>query len=583
MPLSQLVPSYELPSAATSEEHMTTTLATTTLTLPGLIGVRLEDSPVLLNGEQIVRVAALLMQHRPQGPRNYCFVGGALGRAIGSNLPAQVIPLQRLFGNDPFLVMVGSHAALALLCMPDQASRSYRTRIYSEIDIADRAALALAHFSDAPDLLDVRCDQNQQRTFIGSILSALIADPQLSALDLAELVPSERRRITQLREQPANTPPAPSQSVPPPPATRPAPAPVVPGRVLTDRRAPMTGLIRHLREHVILVDQEGRVAGFSPSASELLGLNDHLIGQPFVEGPFAVFAPILTDALIGELSGSRSVRLANGTQVNVAISSIDHGTWALFIEPTEASHASVPAPTAGPATAALHEQTETNRSDRFMESFANGLRSPLRSLRDLIAQLPAAGQLNEQQSRLVGQIVKLNGEIMLLVNDLFVLGQMRMHIPEGRMPLRVDLLIEAAVGTQYAEFGRRGQTVELNIAPNLPMVPGSEEGLWRALAGLIDNAIKYSPQGARIVVSALQANQMVEISVADSGPGLEADELDQVFDPFYRAPSTAALGIPGRGLGLTIARAVVDQHGGRLVAASERGKGSCFTMQLPIE
>jgi signal transduction histidine kinase len=531
------------------------------------------------------------MQQRPQQPKNYCFVGGALGRALGSNLPDQVIPLQRLFGNDPFLVMVGSHAALALLCMPDQASRSYRTRIYTEIDIADRAALALAHFSDAPDLLDIRCDPHQQRAFLGAILVALISDPQLQDVDLAELIPSERRRIAQMREQQTSTPPAPSKSVPPAPIPTPAPTPaarpvqtpVVPGRMLTDRRAPMTGLIRHLREHVILVDQEGRVAGFSPSASELLGLNDHLIGQPFVEGPFAVFAPILTDALIGELSGSRIVRLTTGQQVSVSISSIDHGTWALFLEPVEAPSANAPAAGAGPAAAALHEQAEINRSDRFMESFANGLRAPLRSLRDLIAQLPAAGQLNDQQSRLVGQIVKLNGEIMLLVNDLFVLGQIRMHIPEGRMPLRVDLLIEAAVGTQYAEFGRRGQTVELNIDPHLPMVPGSEEGLWRALAGLIDNAIKYSPQGARIVVSAMQANQTVEISVADSGPGLERDELEQVFDPFYRAPSTAALGIPGRGLGLTIARAVVDQHGGRLVAASERGKGSRFTIQLPIQ
>jgi signal transduction histidine kinase len=225
--------------------------------------------------------------------------------------------------------------------------------------------------------------------------------------------------------------------------------------------------------------------------------------------------------------------------------------------------------------------SEIERIERFLTSFSNGMRAPLRALRDLIAQVPTAGELNEQQTRLIGQVVKLNSEIMLLVNDLFVLGQMRMQSPENKVPLRVDLLIEAAVGTQYAEFGRRGQKVELDIPLGLPQVVGSEEGLWRAVTALLDNAIKYCPTGASIVVRVSHQGREVVVAVEDDGEGLAADDIELVFDPFYRAANAERMGVAGRGLGLTIAKAVIEQHGGRLWCVSTPGQGATFALSLP--
>ena len=206
---------------------------------------------------------------------------------------------------------------------------------------------------------------------------------------------------------------------------------------------------------------------------------------------------------------------------------------------------------------------------------------PLRELRELITRVPVAGELNEQQSRLIGQVVKLNSELTMLVNDLLALGQIRLESSEHRSPLRLDLLIDAAVGTQYAEFGRRGQHVTTDLPSGLPRISGSEEGLGRAIAALIDNAIKYSPTGARIHVKAYQAGNEVIVAVEDTGPGLNPDELEQVFDPFFRAESTAQLGISGRGLGLTITKAVIEQHDGRIWATSTPGAGSSFAFSLP--
>ena len=147
--------------------------------------------------------------------------------------------------------------------------------------------------------------------------------------------------------------------------------------------------------------------------------------------------------------------------------------------------------------------------------------------------------------------------------------------------VRLDLLIEAAVSTQYAEFGRRGQHVTTDIPPGLPRVIGSEEGLGRAVAALIDNAIKYSPSGAQIHVAVRREGGSLLVSVADSGPGLDEAELAQVFDPFYRAAGAERAGVSGRGLGLTIAKAVIEQHDGQIWAVSEPGRGSTFAFRLP--
>jgi signal transduction histidine kinase len=562
---------------------MTDTLAPTALTLPSLIGIPIDQSRCLLNGEQVVRLGTLLIQLRPQGTKSFCFVGGALGRALNGTIPPRIIPLQRLFGDDPFVVVLGPQGAAAFLTatsVTSAGSRQYHASLYTDLAIVDQAALALAHYSDAPELLDIRCDAMHQRTFAHTLATALLAEPLLQQIDFEEFMPNDRRRIAQIRNQSIVTTPAP-QPAPVRPATM-APAKIT--RTITDRRAPITELIRHLAQAVILIDAEGHLAGYSPAAASLLELGEAALGQSVLHGVAAAFAPVLTDALIGELSGPRMVILPNNEIVQVTISAVDHGTWALFITPTTIPNPVHPTVSAPPVPVVLPEiaaAAESQRAERFMASFANGMRAPLRALRDQIAQLPAAGELNDQQARLVGQLVKLNGEIMLLVNDLFVLGQMRMHVPESRVPLRIDLLIEAAVGTQYAEFGRRGQSVEMAISPDLPTVPGSEEGLWRALAAIIDNAIKYSPAGAAITIQAIPEQQFVRVTVSDSGPGLTSEELEQIFDPFYRAPSTESLNVPGRGLGLTIARAIVEQHGGLLTAESTMGAGTILTMLLP--
>jgi signal transduction histidine kinase len=334
---------------------------------------------------------------------------------------------------------------------------------------------------------------------------------------------------------------------------------------------------------VLLLDSQGRLTTVTPSALRTLGLPPSVIGQVLADSPASFLVPLLAEALLDDEVGTQEITLPNGQLLNVVVKPIDQGGWAFQLlrpaapVPTQAL-ALIPVPQPIPSPTAV---PEGERIERFLTTFSNGIRTPLRALRDLIAQVPVAGALNDQQGRLIGQVVKLNSEIMMLINDLFALGQMRLQSPESRMPLRLDLLVEAAAGTLYAEFGRRGQQAVLEIPTDLPQITGSEEGLWRAVSAILDNAIKYSPTGATITVSVVQQAHEAVVSVKDTGAGLAPDELEQVFDPFYRAHSSQHLDIPGRGLGLAIAKAVVEQHGGRIWATSVIGEGSTFSFSLP--
>src|SRR5262249_62121968 len=105
----------------------------------------------------------------------------------------------------------------------------------------------------------------------------------------------------------------------------------------------------------------------------------------------------------------------------------------------------------------------------------------------------------------------------------------------------------------------------------------------RVLANLLENAAKYSPPGSGICVSAVAfPDRRVELTVEDAGPGIPSDLLERVFDPFVRAPNTAQTSVPGSGLGLWIARSIVQAHGGQIRAENRTEGGARLVVSLPL-
>jgi histidine kinase len=108
------------------------------------------------------------------------------------------------------------------------------------------------------------------------------------------------------------------------------------------------------------------------------------------------------------------------------------------------------------------------------------------------------------------------------------------------------------------------------------------ERVHQVLFNLLDNAVRFTPAGGRITITASRHNGAVDVAVADTGPGIQAEHLPRVFDRFYRVDEARSRDDGGTGIGLAIARSVVEAHGGRIWAESEPGRGSTFTFELPV-
>jgi two-component system sensor histidine kinase KdpD len=131
-------------------------------------------------------------------------------------------------------------------------------------------------------------------------------------------------------------------------------------------------------------------------------------------------------------------------------------------------------------------------------------------------------------------------------------------------------------------MGRRleGHPVSTDLPATLPLVPIDGALIEQVFFNLLDNAVKYTPEGCPIEITARASNGAVAVSFADRGPGLPADDLDRVFEKFYRAKAATARG--GAGLGLTICQAIVGAHGGRIWAENRPGGGLVFHFTLPL-
>ena len=223
--------------------------------------------------------------------------------------------------------------------------------------------------------------------------------------------------------------------------------------------------------------------------------------------------------------------------------------------------------------------------DQFLSIAAHELRNPVTVVKgtaDLLSRAVASGTVDERQRKLVQNIAKAADRLVALTDDLLDIS--RIQVGQLQLqPEHVDLrqLVDD-VGSRYREqlAGQHRLELELPAAP-CPIVADASR-LEQVLVNLLDNAVKYSPEGGAIEVAVREEGAGALIQVRDEGIGLPPRAAETIFEPFGRGANTR--GIPGMGLGLSICRSIVERHGGRIWAESRgEGCGTTLTVWLPYD
>ena len=212
------------------------------------------------------------------------------------------------------------------------------------------------------------------------------------------------------------------------------------------------------------------------------------------------------------------------------------------------------------------------------------LRTPLNAIIGYSEMLQEEAR-DLQQDAFIPDLEKINAAAkhqLSLINDILDLAK----IEAGRMELELTdfhlpTVIDTAVTLVRERAGRRGITLQATVDPQLGDVRADERKLKQVMLNLLSNAIKFTPEGGRIDVRAGVHDEIVEVSVADTGVGIAPEDQQAVFEEF-RQVGTADKKVEGTGLGLALSRRFVELHGGRIWVESQVGEGSTFTFTLPV-
>jgi len=328
-------------------------------------------------------------------------------------------------------------------------------------------------------------------------------------------------------------------------------------------RAKLDTILREIEDAVIVTDADLRLLLANNAARSAFDLTDVALGQPLADViPLKSVLDLFDQRKLRSQAWRADIVLADGRtlqgQLSV-LSGIGYG-------------------------AVLHDITRLKELDKIKSEFvsivSHDLRTPLTAIRGYVELLPRVGPLNEQQRDFVARVEYSMTNIVSLISDLLDIGRVEAGVDWEMKPLALDAIVHDAVEELQSEAAKAQHHLTAQLAPLSPAL-GNARRLRQVVNNLVGNALKYTPAGGQVSVIAREDGEFLFLQVRDTGIGIALEDQRHIFDKFYRVRSDATERISGSGLGLSIVKAIIEKHNGRVWVESEPGKGSTFTVVLP--
>jgi len=329
-------------------------------------------------------------------------------------------------------------------------------------------------------------------------------------------------------------------------------------------RQRMAAILQSANDAILTFDGDGCLMSLNPAGEKLIADNNIELGHPLTPG-------CGYDVLIELLEATRT----SSHQKTGEITLPDERVFTALITPIEKDG----------YVAILHDVTHFKDLERvkneFISTVSHDLKNPISVITGFTDLLQRVGPLNQKQIEYTHRIQAAAENMEGLVRCLLQLTRQEIGTILKKEVVAVNELISEVTNEFQPQANIKEQTLLFELSKEEPSVNADPFQLKQALRNLVGNAIKYTQTGGSISLSLATKQDVVEVNVKDTGCGIPANELPLIFNRFHRVGNEALKGEEGDGLGLAIAKSIIEQHGGKITVESELGKGSCFTFTLP--
>ncbi|MFN8432621.1 MAG: response regulator [Anaerolineales bacterium] len=335
--------------------------------------------------------------------------------------------------------------------------------------------------------------------------------------------------------------------------------------VVLQEQKKVAAILRHASEAILLFDEQGNLTLLNPAGEQLFLMHPMKMNQPLpTEYGYDGLIKLIEDARTSQMS------------ISGEIVWVDQRTFTAFVAPIED----------GGTVAILHDVSRFKDLDQvkneFIATASHDLKNPLTSIGGFTQLLLQAGPLNENQKEFVDRIQHSVKSMSELIQNMMSLAQADLNATQKHEPVDVKEVLDEVVNEFAPQARGKEQNLEFTPPTSHIQVSGDSLHLRQAFRNLLGNAIKYTPKGGLIQVQSVIEQGNLLVHFKDNGYGIPATDLPFIFNRFYRVRTGKASEVEGNGLGLAIVKAITVEHNGSVNVESQAGKGSCFSITLPL-